>query len=163
MASGPIEISSLSAIVSDTNSVIKCGSMEVEPGVQIYPGGCLGTDVHPFSVRFKQVVQEHGRTSGRCRCGSFGDECQILSLPVPLPFSPPPHLNNRPLIDPPIPYSALYHSLPSLHPASCPLDTPAAECPHAHLPRLPLSPLAVFTWCLNSSSLNSATSTLNTR
>ena len=63
------------------------------------------------------------------------------------------------LIGPPILYSPLHLSLPSLHPASCPLDTPAPQCSHAPLPRLPPSPLAVVTWCLNSSSLNSATST----
>ena len=157
--------------------------------VQIYPGGCPGTDVHPVSVGCQQVVEEHGRTSRQCRCGSFGangppppSACnwpttvrraaispffssklrmsssvrpskaaleQKLSSPRALatalgsphsdknapelnrlamlavrccnfagaaqnarfspclfvyPFSPPPHLNNRPLIGPPIPY-----------------------------------------------------------
>ena len=83
-------------------------------------------------------------------------EYQILSLPVPFPifstFSP----KQLALIGPPIPYSPLHLSLPSLHPASCPLDTPAAQC----LPPAPPSlPLAMVTWCLNSSSLNSAAST----
>ena len=214
--------------------------MEVELRVQIYPGGCPGTDVHPVSVGCQQVVEEHGRTSGRCRCGSFGGEwpatpsaCnwptavrraavspffssklrmsssvrpskaaleQNPSSPRALatalgsphsdknapksnrlhghvsdfagaaqsarfspclslyPFSP--LLPKQPaLIGPLILYSPLHLSLPSLHPASCPLDTPAPQCSHAPLPRLPPSPLAVVTWCLNSSSLNSVTST----
>ena len=82
------------------------------------------------------------------------------------PFSLPPHLNNRPLISPPIPNSPLHLSLPSLHPISCSLDTPAPQCSHAPLlsspnsPSPPPPPPAVVTWCLNSSSLNSATSTL---
>ena len=65
------------------------------------------------------------------------------SLPasVPLPFCLPPHLNNRPLIGPPIPYSPLHLSLPSLHPASCPLDTPAPQCSHAPLLPPPPPPL----------------------
>ena len=96
------------------------------------------------------------------RCCNFAGAAQSARFSPCLslyPFSPPPHLNNRPLIGPPIPYSPLHLSLPSLHPASCPLDTPAPQCSHAPLPRLPPSPLAVVTWCLNSSSLNSATST----
>ena len=80
VAPGPNEISSVSVTVSDTKSVIKCGfalpcrHMEVELGVQIYPGDCPGTNVHLISVCFQQVVQEHGQTSQQCRCGSFGDE-----------------------------------------------------------------------------------------
>ena len=87
-------------------------------------------------------------------------ECQILSLPVPLPVFSASSPKQPAIIGPPILYSPLHLSLPSRHPASCPLDTPAPQCSHAPLPRLPPSPLAVVTWCLNSSSLNSATSTL---
>ena len=61
--------------------------MEVELGVQIYPGGCPGTDVHHVSVGCQQVVQEHGRTSGRCRCGSLGDEWPATSLGLQLAHS----------------------------------------------------------------------------
>ena len=63
------------------------------------------------------------------------------------------------LIGPPIPNSPLHLSLPSLHPASCPLDTLAPHCSHPFIPHLHPFPLAMVTWCLNSSSLNSATST----
>ena len=75
---------------------------------------------------------------------------------VPLPVFSASSPKQPALMGPPILYSPLHLSLPSLHPASCPLDTPAPQCSHA---RLPPSPLAVVTWCLNSSSLNSATST----
>ena len=61
--------------------------MEVELGVQIYPGGCPGTSVHPVSVGCQQVVQEHGRTSGRCRCGSLGDEWPATPLGLQLAHS----------------------------------------------------------------------------
>ena len=204
--------------------------LEAELGVLIYPGGCPGTDVHLVSVRFQQVVEEHGRLARHAprpasgpqpcavrppsplnsaptqpgsvlvcearkaaleqepsspralatalgsphsnknapksnrpvmlavRCCNFAGAAQSARLSPCLslyPFSPPPHLNNRPLIGPPIPCSSLHLSLPSLHPNSCPLDTPAPQCSHAPLPRPPPSPLAVVVWCL----LNSATST----
>ena len=61
--------------------------MDLELRVQIYPGGCPGTDVHPVSVGCQQVVEEHGRTLGRCRCGSFGGEW---------PRPPPPSACNWP-------------------------------------------------------------------
>ena len=95
-----------------------------------------------------------GRFHWRCA------ECQILSLPVPLPVFSASSPKQSAIIGPPILYLPPHLSLPSLPPASCPLDTPAPQCSHAPLPRLPPSPLAVVTWCLNSSSLNSATSTL---
>ena len=111
-------------------------------------------------VRFTDHVTWCGGTesvfTGSAQSARFSP---CLSL---YPFSPPPHPNNQPRIGPPIPYLPLHLSLPSLHPVSCPLDTPAPQCSHAPLPRLPPSPLAVVTWCLNSSSLNSATSTLCT-
>ena len=91
-----------------------------------------------------------GKRGWRCA------ECQILSLPVPLPVFSASSPKQPAIIGPPILYSPLHLSLPSLHPASCPLDTPATQCSQA---RLPPSLLAVVTWCLNSSSLNCATST----
>ena len=78
---------------------------------------------------------------------------------VPLSFSPPPRLNYRPLINPPIPYSPLHLSL---RPASCSQDTTAPQCSHAPSPASPPPPPppppAVVTCCLNSSSLKGATS-----
>ena len=217
--------------------------IEVELRVQIYPGGCPGTDVHPGRQRWLsagrggaradvgtvQVWQFWGRVARHPPRPATGpqpcvgppsptslarsNQCPLLWGPArPLqvgtkpflakslgdsfrespfrqkrskikqaahvsdfagaaqsagfspclslyPFSPPPHQKQPALIGPPILHSPLHLSLPSLHPASCPLDTPAPQCSHAPLPRLPPSPLAVVTWCLNSSSLNSATST----
>ena len=89
-------------------------------------------------------------------------ECQMLSLPVPLPVFSASSPKQPALIGPPIAYSSLHLSLLlSLHPASCPLDTAIPQCSHAPPPPPPSPPppIAVVTWCLNSSSLNSATST----
>ena len=90
----------------------------------------------------------------RWRCA----ECQILSLPVPLPvfsaFSP----EQLALIGPPSP--TCHYASPS--PPSIPLPvlwTPQHVSALMHPPS-PTS-LPMVTWCLNSSSLNSATSTQN--
>ena len=83
-------------------------------------------------VRFTDHVTWCGGTesifAGAAQSARFSP---CLSL---YPFSPPPHPNNQPLIGPPIPYLPLHLSLPSLHPVSCPLDTPAPQCSHAPLP-----------------------------
>ena len=97
----------------------------------------------------RSKIKQAGHVSDFAGAAQSARFSPCLSL---YPFSLPPHLNNRPLIGPPILYSPLHLSLPSLHPASCPPDTPAPQCSHA--------PLAVVTWCLNSSSLSSANSTL---
>ena len=78
-------------------------------------------------------------------------ECQILSLPVPLPVSsastpkqPAPYRPSHPQLAttplPPLPPSCF---LSSGHPG-----TSVLSC--TTLPHLPPSPLAVITWCLNS-------------
>ena len=113
----------------------------------------------PYGHKRSKIIQA-GHVSGemiyymlqfRWRCA----ECQILSLLVhsPVSSSPPPHLNNRPL-------SALlsptrHYTSPS--PPSIPL--PVLWTPRHLSALMPPSPVAVVTWCLNSSSLNSATST----
>ena len=96
----------------------------------------------------------------RWRCA----ECQILSLPVPLPVFSASSPKLQALVydilpffggrcrkavlgvcsspKHPAPYrpsQPLHLSLPSLHPASCPLDTPAPQCSHAPSPAPPPS------------------------
>jgi len=126
----------------------------------------IGSDPH----RREHGVQLRLGAASQCQCRSrsqsnflFAGAAQsarfspCLSRPLPVfsassPKQPAPYWPSHPLLAttplPPLPPSRF---LSSGHPG-----TTALSCP---LPRLPPCPLAVVTWCLNSSSLNCATST----
>ena len=99
-------------------------------------------------VRFTDHVTWCGGTesifAGSAQSARFSP---CLSL---YPFSPPPHPNNQPLIGPPMPHATT--PLPPLPPSrflsSGHPSTSVLPCP---LPRLLPYPLAVVSWCLNSS------------
>ena len=62
VAPGPSEISSVPVTMS--NKIWYSDILEIELGVQMYPGDCPGTDVHISVCLQWQVVQERGQTLG---------------------------------------------------------------------------------------------------
>ena len=100
---------------------------------QIVNSNALECYITNTTVEVKSKVYDRKKELGWV--GSFTAQSAGFSPCLSFyPFSPPPHLNNRPLIGPPIPCLPLHLSLPSLHPTSCPLDTPAPQCSHALCP-----------------------------
>ena len=95
------------------------------------------------------------------RCCSFAGAAQSTRFSPCLslsPFSPPSRLNNRPLLA--LPFPTHHYTSPS--PPFIPLPvlwTPWQLMPPSRTSLPPSLPLAMVTWCLNSSSLNSAAST----
>ena len=87
-------------------------------GVQIYPGGCPGTDVHPVSVGCQQVVQD---TDGR----RDGADMAVLGTSGPPPPPPPPRpaTGPQPCVGPPSPpSSAQSYKCPSVRPSKAALE-----------------------------------------
>ena len=87
VAPGPSEISSVPVTISD--KIWYSDILEIELGVQMYPGDCPGTDVHISACLQWQVVQERRQTSGWCRCGSFRGEWPATPVSPQLCVGPP--------------------------------------------------------------------------